>query len=272
MIEFDLRKHLEECGLRCLTYDEQMAWGNEILNKRFNKKNWEKFELLASKVLNSTKKSDERLAFYDLIAEKNVEYVLHSQKFNAILKSGLKVSQLIDELKPISILDFGCNTGHLTSWYARSHQKLSITGVDISYHSIQVAKNLSNKFGLKNCNFLEGNYQKKIDKKFDIVVDTQSIFEVTDRKKILRWISNSILNENGTLISIPQTGNKEDFLSFVGEITSAGLHISSLEFISFEDLDQKGCYPVICAKSSKIDFKYDLDLFWDELYNYFSSS
>jgi len=270
MIEFDLRKHLEECGLRCLHYDEQMAWGHEILNKKFNKKNWEKFEILAKKVFNSTKKPNERLAFYDLIAEKNVEYVLHSHKFNAILQSGLKVSELIDVLQPISILDFGCNTGHLASWYARRNQKINVTGVDISYHSIQAAKNLSKKFDLKNCNFIEGNYQKKIDKKFDIVVDTQSIFEAPDRKKILRWISNSILSENGSFISIPQTGNKEDFINFVGEITSAGLYISSLEFISFEDFDKKGCYPVICTKNSKIDFKYDLDLFWTELYNYFS--
>jgi SAM-dependent methyltransferase len=271
MIESDLKKHLEFCGLRCLDNDEYWAWGGEALEKKLNDKTWKKFETLRAIIVDGKANQTQRLAFYDFIADKKIEHILHSMKFNAILESGKKVTQYVDQFHPKSILDFGCNTGLLTSWYAKRNEKISVTGVDISYTSIQSARNLSNKLKLINIDFIEGNYQKKIKDKFDLIADTQSIYEVPDRVKILQWISNSLLNENGIFISIPQAGNKEAFITFIREIISSGLYISNLEFISFQDLGAKGCYPVISAKKMKNEFKYDLDLFWTELYSYFSS-
>ncbi len=196
-----------------------------------------------------------------------MQHVVHSMKYQAIFSSGMVVDDCILKTNPSSVLDFGCNSGYLTTWYAKKYPSISFFGIDISEPSIISARSTAQKMGLKNLKFLAGDYQAKIENKFDLVVDTQTIGEVRNRDRVINWISNKALAMTGELISVPQTKTKEDLISYIKDFNNYGLYIKDLKLISFYDLGQRSCYPVILA--SKIESEQpDIDEFWNDLYDF----
>jgi SAM-dependent methyltransferase len=67
------------------------------------------------------------------------------------------------------ILDFGCGMGGMTLWYA-SNWNCDVLGLDIDRHHIEIAKQIQEKFGVKNIRFEKRNIlEHPIDEKFDYV-------------------------------------------------------------------------------------------------------
>jgi 2-polyprenyl-3-methyl-5-hydroxy-6-metoxy-1,4-benzoquinol methylase len=79
----------------------------------------------------------EQLAFYEFIADPQIAGVVHSMKADAIRVCGQFVAE---RLTGPRVLDVGCNIGYLSTWYARVHPAIQVTGVDISSASICVRR------------------------------------------------------------------------------------------------------------------------------------
>lgn len=263
----DLNSHLESIGFRHFLGDDYWDWGGQELGKLISDKEFERFEKLQQAIQKNP--NENKSTFYDFIASKKMHYVVHSMKYQAIFSSGTVVDAYLSKSNPQSVLDFGCNSGYLTSWYAKCHPKISFLGVDISEPSIISARSTCENMGLTNLKYLAGDYINKLENQFDLVVDTQTICEVFNRSKTISWISNKALSPNGELLSIAQTVNKEELISYIRDLNKNGLYVQNLSFINFYDLGQKGCYPVILASKIKTE-PPDTDEFWDGLYDFYT--
>ena len=135
-IKNSLKKHLTDFGLKFFNnFDQYDLWQEDYFEKsNISSDNKKKYLRFLEKNLRSKSYSlgDD---FYDLIAkQKKLMLITHSMKSNEILNSGLSV---INELKENSnILDIGCNSGYLTSFYAKKFPKSNFIGFDKSKNSI----------------------------------------------------------------------------------------------------------------------------------------
>ncbi len=263
----DLKSHLDSIGFRHFLGDDYWIWGGQELSKLILDKDFQKFEKLQHAIQKNPKEN--KSAFYDFIASKKMQHVVHSMKYQAIFSSGQIVDDHILKTNPSNVLDFGCNSGYLTTWYAKKYPAISFVGVDISEPSITLARSTTQKMSLDNLQFFAGDYQGKMENQFNLVVDTQTICEVFNRDRAINWISNRALSANGQLLSVAQTTNKDELASYINDLNKFGLYIQDLSFISFYDLGQRGCYPVILA--SKIESEQpDIDGFWNDLYDFYT--
>lgn len=77
-------------------------------------------------------------------------------------------SNFVPEFRPRKALDFGCGVGRLTIPIAQRSE--AAIGVDISENMLKEARQNSEKFGVKNINFVKGDNQlSKISGEFDFV-------------------------------------------------------------------------------------------------------
>ena len=182
----DLRDHLESFGFKHFIDDEYWNWGGQEISKLISDKEFERFEKLQHAIQKTPNQN--KSAFYDFIASKNMQHIVHSMKYQAIISSGTVVDAYISKVKPENVLDFGCNSGYLTSWYAKNHPTISFVGVDISEPSINLARSASEKMGLMNIKYFAGDYQVKLKNKIDLGIETQTICEVFNRDKAISWI------------------------------------------------------------------------------------
>ena len=143
-IKNSLKKHLISFGLKFFNNFDQYDL-------------WKEYCFIKSNISNDTKKIYLRLLeknlintsyrlgndFYNLIAkQKKLMLITHSMKSNEILYSGLSV---INELKENSdVLDIGCNSGYLTSFYAKIFPNSNFIGLDKSKNSILQAYEILN--------------------------------------------------------------------------------------------------------------------------------
>ncbi len=262
----DLKEHLEFIGFKHFLGNDYWDWGGQELSTLISDKDFEKFEKLQQAIQKNP--NDNKSAFYDFIASKKMQHVVHSMKYQAIFSSGMVVDDHILKTNPSSVLDFGCNSGYLTTWYAKKYPSISFFGIDISEPSIISARFTCQKMGLNNLKFLAGDYHKKLKNQFDLVIDTQTICEVFNRDREINWISSKALSATGELLSVAQTTNKEELISYIKDLNKYGLYVQDLSFISFYDLGQRGCYPVI--RASKIEaIQPDIDEFWNVLHDFY---
>ena len=115
--------------------------------------------------------------------------VVHSVKCGAIRASGMAVQKLIEGRK--RVLDLGCNTGYLTTWYASLDDQRQLLGIDFSQACIEAAKAKAKKLKIRNARFQVADIDVfKSDTPFDAVVDTQTIVDIKDRTAALHRISS----------------------------------------------------------------------------------
>lgn len=219
-----------------------------MLSKVMSEKEFHFFEKLRRPMMNNPKPA-QRLAFYEFIAKRGVAAVVHSTKADAICKSGEAIERKIGA--SLKILDIGCNSGYLTSWYANQHPAASVIGVDISYESVNTANRFFTELNLTNVQARHGSPEVVFgNEKFDCIVDSQSIYEAFNRRKILNWVEKS-LDESGVFITVPQTTNAEDFDNYIKELESCNLEIVDFEVLIFSDLGAVSAYPLMVTKKRK---------------------
>ena len=145
LIKNQLKNHLIYCGFKFFdNYIEYELWRENYFKEgKINHEIKEKYKNLLIKNLSS---KNYRLSnyFYDLIAkDKKLMLITHSMKSNDILHSGISV---INELRENSnILDIGCNSAYLTSFYAKIFSSSYFIGLDKSENSILQASKLNLK-------------------------------------------------------------------------------------------------------------------------------
>jgi hypothetical protein len=99
---------------------------------------------------------------------------------------------------------------------------------------------------------------------FHYVIDTQSVWESHNRKRILSWIA-SATHPEFTFISIPQTGEKDKFVEYVEEISDAGLYVNHFEPVLFKDLGASGGYPLLLVRKQSGESLFNVTESFDKL-------
>ena len=142
----DLDAHLGEWGLRRFTSDDAyFQWQRETLSAR-------DIALLHDHVEKKRHGNrEDEAAFYDLSAAPHILPVLYSQRFDYYRAVGRLVAARL--AGAVSILDFGCGPGILTTYYARRYPDARVTGIDRSRRSIAEARRKAEALVLKNVHF-----------------------------------------------------------------------------------------------------------------------
>jgi len=250
-----LRQHLEKFGIKHFDDATYWDWGGKILSEVLSEKEFNHFEKLRKPLLKANSTPAQRLAFYEFIAKRSVAAVVHSTKADAICQSGEAIARKISSKK--RILDIGCNSGYLTSWYATQHAESSVVGVDISYESVSTANQFFKELSLTNVKAIHGSPEVALkNEKFDCIIDSQSVFESFNRLKLLNWIEQS-LEEDGLYVTVPQTANESEFEKYTREIESCNLEIVEFETVIFGDLGATNAYPLLVTKKTKDLRKFD---------------
>ncbi len=249
----NLSQHLRQYGIRHFEDDSYWDWGGELLHKRIGTKGMDKLDRLRMPLQSGAASSSDRQFFYDYISDARYAGVIHSLKAGAIEASGDKANRFVSNRK--TILDFGCNIGYLTTWYAINNSLAKIIGFDINRKSTETAKLYASKFGLKNIQFHFGDINKLANQSFDLIIDTQSIFENENKIEILEWLSEH-LTIDGTFLSIPQAGNLHEFVGYYELLNLAGLRVKNIEPLFFSDLGVYYGYGVfVCDKSDEVNIQ-----------------
>lgn len=236
-----LSEHLARYGFREFDSAELYRyWGGRQLGDKKAKM----FDRLRKPLEKEDARPDDVLRFYDFIADPEVAAVAHSLKTDAIRASGAAVWERIKGRK--KILDFGCNIGYLTTWYAQ-HRGNQVTGIDISEHSIAEANKMAEAQGCDNVNFRCGDARKILhDIRFDAIVDTQTLYTVHKKKQTLKHLC-TLLNEDGILVTIPPIRSVEKISAYLELLSLSGFYTYALDFILFSALGEPDAYPIIEA-------------------------
>ena len=264
-IKHSLKKHLINFGFKFFNNLDQYDY-------------WKENKFIKSNISNSTKKKyfkflEKNLInrsyslgddFYDLIAEqKKLMLITHSMKSNEILKSGLSV---INELKENSnILDIGCNSGYLTSFYAKIFPNSNFIGFDKSKNSILQAYNIIN-FEKYNNLVLSYDFNILSKCKFNFITDTQcfSTLNKNELFAILELLKKS-LHSNVKIISISNLGNEEDADIFLKLFLKKELFVESISPLFVHTLGGIVAYTKIIFTKKNNNNNYNLNLYFNKI-------
>ena len=260
-----LKKHLIDFGFKFFNNLDQYDF-------------WKEYSFKKNNISNNTKKKylrylDENLInrdynlgddFYDLIAkQKKLMLINHSMKSNEILKSGLTV---INELKEnCNILDIGCNSGYLTSFYAKIFPNSNFIGFDKSKNSISQAYKI---FNFEKYNNLVLSYDYNILNKcrFNFITDTQC-FSTLNKKElfaILELLKKS-LHSNVKIISVSNLRNEENADCLLKLFLKKGLFVEDISPLFVNTLGGIVAYTKIIFTKKKNNYNYDLNLYFKNI-------
>ncbi len=141
-----LHEHLAWWGLKRFTSDrDYFAWQRRQLSSA------DLNHLNRQVELKRSGNCRDEVAFYDLTAQPTILSVIHSQRYDYYEAVGLPVASRLGDAR--RVLDFGCGTGILTTFYARRFPDKEFIAVDRSPASIAIARQKSKELGLANVRF-----------------------------------------------------------------------------------------------------------------------
>ena len=165
-----IERHLAQWGLRQwpdeASYD---AWQRQSLAGG-------RLQLLQRAAQRRREGDDADVEFYDLTSSPDMLSVLHSQRYGYYRALAPAVA---NALKGASrVLDVGCGTGILTTWYAACFPDVVFLGIDRSPQSIEAARRFVRLSRLTNAHFQCGDASKQeLPRGFDAIVATQALFQ-----------------------------------------------------------------------------------------------
>ena len=264
-IKHSLKKHLINFGFKFFNNLDQYDYWKENNLKKSNISNSNKkkyFKFLEKNLINRSYSLGDD--FYDLIAEqKKLMLITHSMKSNEILKSGLSV---INELKENSnILDIGCNSGYLTSFYAKTYSNSNFIGFDKSKNSILQASKIFN-FEQYNNLVLSYDYNILSKYRFNFIIDTQCFCTLNKKELfvILELLKKS-LHSNVKIISISNLRNEENTDIFLKLFLKKGLFAESISPLYVDTLDGIVAYTKIIFSKKNNNINYNLNLYFNNI-------
>ena len=264
-IKNSLKKHLINFGLKFFNSFDQYDYWKENYFKKSNisddtKKKYLKF--LEKNLINRNYSLGDD--FYDLIAkQKKLMLITHSMKSNEILSSGLSV---INELKEhTNILDIGCNSGYLTSFYSKMFPNSNFIGFDKSKNSILQALKI---FDVKEYNNLALSYNYNILKeyRFNFITDTQCFCTLNKKElfAILEILKKS-LHSNVKIISISNLRNEDNTDVFIKLFFKKGLFVESISPLFVDSLSGIVAYTKIIFTKKNNNYNYNLNSYFNNL-------
>ena len=173
---------------------------------------------------------------------------------------------MINELKENSnILDIGCNSGYLTSFYAKIFPNSNFIGFDKSRNSILQAYKILN-FGKYNNLVLSYDYNILNKCRFNFITDTQC-FSTLNKKAlftILEHLKKS-LHSNVKIISISNLRNEENADTFRKLFLKKGFFIESISPLFVDTLSGIVAYTIIIFTKKNINNNYNLNLYFNNI-------
>ena len=123
---------------------------------------------------------------------------MRSKKINAneLIEMPI-IKTMLPDLKDLSVIDLGCGTGCMTSYFIGNKVK-SILGVDVSQNMITEAIN-NNKYDNVLYKVLPLEQLSTINEKFDLAYSSLAFHYIEDFDKLIQDI-NSLLNDDGILV------------------------------------------------------------------------
>ncbi len=262
-IKNSLKKHLINFGLKFFNnFDQYDLFIEEYFKKSNISKDKKKkyLRLLEKNLINSSYSlSDD---FYDLIAkQKKLMLITHSMKSNDILNCGLSV---INELKENSnILDIGCNSGYLVSFYSKMFPNSNFIGFDKSKNSILQAFKI---FDFEQYNNLVLSYDYSILNKyrFNFIIDTQCLCTLNKKElfSILDLLKKS-LHSNVKIISISNLKNEKNADIFLKLFFKKGLFVESISPLFINTLNGIVAYTKIIFSKKNNNNNHNLNLYFN---------
>jgi 2-polyprenyl-3-methyl-5-hydroxy-6-metoxy-1,4-benzoquinol methylase len=115
------------------------------------------------------------------------------------------VPGLVDRLnKGATIADIGCGAGQSTVTMGKSFPKTQVLGIDYHAPSIERARKLAAKEGVKNVEFLQAAaHEIPNGKKYDLVCSFDCIHDMVDPKATLKAIRNAMADDGVYIWSEP---------------------------------------------------------------------
>lgn len=178
-----LAEHLDWWGLRRFESDEAyFQWQRATLSSG---------DLVELNRLAEQKRASDHaaaeIAFYDRAADARILPVLYSQRFDYYAAVGPLIAERIAERiarsrsgagSNLSVLDFGCGIGLLTTFYARQFPSLSFVGVDRSPASLALGRERAGAWGLGNIRFeCLDLHQTALPGTYDLILSTQALLQ-----------------------------------------------------------------------------------------------
>lgn len=187
-------------------------------------------------------------SFYQYISDPEIGSVAHSFKADAIAKTGGLVEPLLSTRS--SVLDVGCCTGYLTTWYAKRNRSSVVTGIDFSPRCIKYAARKAEELEISNAEFVHMDITKNLpQKQFDAIVDTQTLCYLDDQQRVFRVLRERLGND-GLFISVAALRDSESASHYLQQMTAAGLVLREVKVVFFSDLGGQGAYPAFIAGPS----------------------
>lgn len=105
------------------------------------------------------------------------------------------------EWKGKKILDVACGRGDFIHFLSKNGALKSV-GIDIQSEDIQVAKSTAIRKGMKNCEFIHGDFFTwNTNEKFDYVVSNEALDHIPNTYKALKKMKY-LLKDNGSIINV----------------------------------------------------------------------
>lgn len=118
----------------------------------------------------------DEIAFYDLTAQPTILSVIHSQRYDYYEAVGLSVASRLGDAQ--RVLDFGCGTGILTTFYASRFPDKEFIAIDRSPASIAAARQQSKELGQTNVRFDCLDVEREsLRGSFDLILATHALMQ-----------------------------------------------------------------------------------------------
>ena len=264
-IKNSLKIHLIDFGFKFFNNFDEYNFLKENYFKKYNISNDTKkkyLRFLEKNLINRSYSLGDD--FYDLIAkQKELMLVTHSMKSNEILNSGLSV---INELKENSnVLDIGCNSGYLTSFYAKIFPNSNFIGFDKSKNSILQASKIFNFEQYKNL-VLSYDYDILNKYRYNFITDTQCFCTLSKKELfvILEFLRKS-LHSNAKIISISNLRSEKNADIFLKLFLKKGLFVESISPLFVDTLNGIVAYTKIIFTKKNNNKNYNLNLYFNNV-------
>ena len=175
------------------------------------------------------------------------------------------------------ILDIGCHNGVTTCYLAQQFPDSVVIGIDRVENSVKVSRQLAERLGLKNVEFLQIDVKDIKDRQFDTVVSSRvlqenykmffhrlefsdPLNELTEycevRLKKYAETLSKLVKENGTLVTSELMGDNPLFGGWLQALNAQSLIPDEERFKKFEGMDldtPQSARMLICKKGEPLE-------------------
>ncbi len=183
-----------------------------------------------------------RTAMYNEIGAPGVFGPVASKRYDAMRASGEAVLQFLPSTG--RILDVGCATGVLTSWWAMQVPGATVPGCDNTPTEVTTANQCVAHAG--NTSFVFANAVQGLpDGPFDLVISTQSVVESADDLPSVLGHIASVLAPDGTYVAIEPLSTLRGVRTYTEFANDAGMVLQSLDMVPSLMFGALQAYPVL---------------------------